>query len=57
MDEKDIPRYKTDAQGIASIPLTRSGPYLLVVDHELAPAHPELAAKDRYNATLSFTLP
>ena len=57
MDEKEIPRYRTDAQGIAAIPLTRRGPYLLVVDHEVAPAQPELAAKDRYNATLSFTLP
>ena len=57
MDEQEIPRYQTDARGIAIIPITRSGPYLLVVDHEVAPAHPELAAKDRYNATLSFTLP
>lgn len=57
MDEKDIPRYQTDAQGIAMVPITRSGPYLLVVDHALPPAHPELAAKDRYNATLSFILP
>ena len=57
MNEKEIPRYQTDAQGIAVVPITRSGPYLLVVDHALPPAHPELAAKDRYNATLSFTLP
>ena len=57
MNEKEIPRYHTDAQGIAVVPITRSGPYLLVVEHEGAPAHPELVAKDRYNATLSFTLP
>ena len=57
MDEKDIPRYHTDAQGIAVVPITRSGSYLLVVEHDVAPACPELAVKDRYNATLSFTLP
>ncbi|MDQ6734950.1 MAG: DUF4198 domain-containing protein [Nitrospirota bacterium] len=57
MEEKDIPRYKTDEQGIAIIPLGKAGPQLIVVDHFVPAAHPELSARDLHNATLSFLLP
>ncbi|MEO6201765.1 MAG: DUF4198 domain-containing protein [Nitrospirales bacterium] len=56
-DEKDIPRFRTDKQGIAVIPITRRGPHLFVVDHLEASIHPDLASQELYNATLSFVLP
>lgn len=56
MEESDIPRYKTDEQGIAIIPIRKTGSHLLVVDHFVPPAQPELAARDLYNTTLSFVL-
>ncbi|MGH7182410.1 MAG: DUF4198 domain-containing protein [Nitrospiraceae bacterium] len=56
MAEKDIPRYKTDAEGVATIPITKLGPQLLVVDHILPSTHQDLAAHELYNATLSFVL-
>lgn len=55
--EKDIPRFKTDADGIASVPLVKTGPYLLVIDHRVSPsATPDQANADMYNATLWFTV-
>ncbi|MEP6886756.1 MAG: DUF4198 domain-containing protein [Nitrospirales bacterium] len=57
MEEHDIPRYKTNEQGIAVIPLGKVGPQLIVVDYFVRGAHPELAARDLHNATLSFVLP
>lgn len=57
MAEKDIPRYKTDEQGIAVVPITKGGPQLLVVDYLQPSAHPDLATNDLFNATLSFALP
>jgi nickel transport protein len=53
--EKDIPRFKTDADGIASVPLSKAGPYLLVIDHKVTPsATPDQANADLFNATLWF---
>ncbi len=57
MAENDITRYKTDEQGIAAILLGKVGPQLIVVDYLVPAAHPELAAHDLHNATLSFVLP
>ena len=57
MEEKDIPRYRTDRQGIATIPMTRRGAHLFVVDHLESSIHPDLAVRELYNATLSFVLP
>jgi uncharacterized GH25 family protein len=57
MEENEIPRFTTDERGIAVIPLAGTGPQLLVVDHLVAAAHPDLAARDLHNATLSFVLP
>lgn len=56
MTEKDIPRYKTGAEGVAIIPIMKLGPQLLVVDHILPSTHPDLAVRELYNATLYFVL-
>ena len=56
MVENDIPRYTTDAEGVATIPITKLGPQLLVVDHILPSTHQDLVARELYNATLSFVL-
>ena len=55
--EKDIPRFRTDNQGIAVVPISKRGPQLLVVDYILPSTYPDLAARELYNATLSFVLP
>ena len=53
--EKDIPRFKTDAEGIASVPIVRAGPHLLVIDHKSTPSTtPDQATADLYNSTLWF---
>jgi nickel transport protein len=57
MAEKDIPKFKTGVDGVAAIPITKSGPHLLVIDHRVAPSlTPDLAAADLYNATLWFVV-
>jgi uncharacterized GH25 family protein len=57
MEEKDIPRYQTDKEGIAAVKIAKEGPQLLVVDYILSSIHPDLATRELYNATLSFELP
>jgi nickel transport protein len=57
MEEREIPRFKTDNQGVAVIPVSKWGLQLLVVDHILPSTHPELAEREMYSATLSFVLP
>jgi uncharacterized GH25 family protein len=53
--EKDIPRFTTDAEGIATIPIVKAGQHLLVIDHKVSPsATPDQANTDRFNATLWF---
>jgi len=53
--EEDIPRFTTDRDAIAVIPIEKSGPILLVADHRVVPsATPEIAAADVFNATLWF---
>lgn len=55
--EKDIPRFTTDAEGIASIPIVKSGPLLLVIDHKVTPSKTaDQANSDLYTATLWFTV-
>jgi uncharacterized GH25 family protein len=57
MKEDELPRFKTDADGVATIPLPKAGPVLLAIDHRVAPSEtPDLAAADLYNATLWFAL-
>jgi uncharacterized GH25 family protein len=54
--EKDIPRFTTDADGIASVPIVKAGAHLLVIDHKVAPsATPDQANTDMLNATLWFS--
>jgi uncharacterized GH25 family protein len=53
--EKDIPRFTTDAEGVASVPILRADPHLLVIDHTVKPsATADQANADLYNATLWF---
>jgi nickel transport protein len=55
--ESDIPRFVTDAEGIASIPIVKSGPHLLVIDHRVTPsATPDQANTDLFAATLWFSI-
>ncbi|HXH47286.1 MAG TPA: DUF4198 domain-containing protein [Bradyrhizobium sp.] len=55
--EKDIPRFKTDADGVASIPIVKPGPCLLVVDHrDGPPATPDQVTAELTNATLWFVV-
>lgn len=57
-DEKDMPTFKTNADGVAEIPIAQAGPQLLAVDHEAKPAKlPALADYDLYNATLMVDVP
>lgn len=54
--EKDIPRFAADADGIASVPIVKAGPHLLVIDHRVSPsATPDQANADLFNATLWFS--
>jgi nickel transport protein len=54
--EKDIPRFKTDGEGVASVPSVNAGAHLLVIDHKVTPsAAPDQANLDTFNATLWFS--
>ncbi len=56
--EDDIPRFATDSDGVAAIPIVKTGPMQLVIDHEVSPsATPRLAGKDMFNATLWYKIP
>lgn len=55
--EKDIPKFKTDGDGLAAVPIVKTGPHLLVIDHRASPsATPDQATADLYNATLWFSV-
>ena len=55
--EKDIPKFATSADGVATIPILKSGPHLLVIDHRVSPsATPDQANADLYTATLWFSV-
>ncbi|MBI3516888.1 MAG: DUF4198 domain-containing protein [Proteobacteria bacterium] len=54
--EKEIPRYRTSADGVAEVLIVRPGQQLLVIDHIVPGAHPALATEDMFNATLSFVV-
>ena len=57
MKEEGIPRFATNGDGIATIPINKPGPVLLALDYPVTPsATPELAATDLYNATLWFNV-
>jgi nickel transport protein len=53
--EEDIPRFTTDKDGVAQVPVANAGLHLLAVDYKVSPSEtPALAQSDLYNATLSF---
>jgi len=54
--EEDIPRYLTNGDGIAQVPITKAGLQVLVVDHTAASRHPDLVDKELMAATLSFVV-
>ena len=55
--EKDIPRFTSDSEGIAAVPIVNPGPQLLVIDHRVVPsATPDQANADLFNATLWFSV-
>jgi len=56
--EADIPRFTSDTDGVAEVPIVKPGPLQLVIDHEVSPsATPALARTDMYNATLWYVVP
>ena len=55
--EEKIARYKTDAKGIAQVPIGKPGWQVLGVDHEEKSPLQKLADKEKYTATLVFRLP
>lgn len=56
MKEADIPRYQTNDEGVAEVPIRKSGLQLVVVDHTVPFPHPDLADRELLAATLSFVL-
>ena len=55
--EEDLPRFMTDEDGAATIPIAGTGPHVLAVDYRVAPSKtPDLAEADLYAATFSFTI-
>jgi nickel transport protein len=57
LKEEDLPRFITDEDGVATIPIAGAGPHILAVDYKVAPSKtPDLAEADRYTATFSFTI-
>ncbi|MBV8925833.1 MAG: DUF4198 domain-containing protein [Bradyrhizobium sp.] len=55
--EQEIPRFTTDTNGVATIPVVRSGSHLLVIDHRVTPsATPDQANADLDTATLWFSV-
>ena len=56
--EDQIPRFATDSDGIAAIPIVKAGPTQLAIDYNMSPsATPNLAATDMFNATLWYEVP
>ncbi len=55
--EDDVPKFRSDADGVSTIPLQQAGLMLLAVDHSVTPSSsPALADRDLYNATLALTV-
>ncbi len=55
--ESAIPRFTTDSDGVAEVPIIKAGPTQLVIDHDVSPsATPALAKTDMFNATLWYNL-
>ena len=55
--EEDIPRFMTDSDGVASVPIVGTGLHLLAIDYKVSPSGtPSHAKMDLYNTTLTFTV-
>lgn len=52
--EKNMPSVLTDKDGVAQVPITRKGAYLLAAEYEGPPSQPALSDKDDTYATLAF---
>jgi nickel transport protein len=57
MKEEDIPRYQTDRDGIAELPIDHRGLQLIAIDYKTPPTHPDLADHDDFSASLVFVIP
>jgi uncharacterized GH25 family protein len=57
IEEDKIPRYATDAQGRASVPISKTGWQILAIDLDEPSTQPQLAETNHYSATFSFYLP
>ena len=57
MKEEDIPRYKTNAEGIAELPITHGGFEAIAVDYKTPSRTPDAAPEDNYSSSLTFVLP
>lgn len=55
--EENIPRYKTDRQGVARLPIGHAGLQVIAVDYRRPPLVPRLSDHDDYDASLVFVLP
>ena len=56
LEEKDIPRYATNAEGIAEVPIDKAGWQVIGVDYEEPSPNTELVDMQKIVATLSFHL-
>lgn len=57
VSEANIPRFKTDANGVASVPVLSGRANIIMIEHKVPGAQPEVAAMDHFSATLVFSLP
>jgi len=57
ISEANIPRFKTDANGVASVAVLGGRTNVLMIEHKLPGAQQEVAAMDHFSATLVFSLP
>ena len=54
--EEEIPRYPTNAEGIAVLPIGRAGLQVIAVDYKMVSHYSDLADKEMLAATLSFDI-
>jgi uncharacterized GH25 family protein len=54
MKEEDIPRYKTDAAGIVSVPVSHDGLQIVAVDYVTPSRTPDTCDEDNYSSSLTF---
>ncbi len=57
ISESNIPRYKTNENGIALVPISQAGLQVIAVDYRTPPRFPQLSDYDDYGASLTFFVP